>query len=385
MTKRIAIVTHYWPPHTGGIERVASVHAERLSRRGWDVIVFTTRLRGDAALEDADDRIVRRYRCVNVLERRWSVPVPLVSPRLLTDLRNIARNVDVIVAHGHSYVGTWYAALASRATRTPLVVVEHSPFVDYGPLLNTIQRVVDRTFGRWVLRRAARVISVSRFTDSYVRSIAPVREADVVLSGVDTERFFPRPHAASPRYVLTVRRLVPRNGVDILIRAWMGASLGDIAELVIVGSGPEADRLSDLARDDQSIRFAGSISDDELPKLYAGATAFVLPSLSGEGYGLAAAEALASGLPVLGTTCGAVPELVRDGEDGLLVAPGDSSSMGNALHSLLTNHDLLDKLRSGATARSRELDWDRSIDGLELSLVRAMHDAAPQSTRAEDS
>jgi glycosyltransferase involved in cell wall biosynthesis len=371
---RLLIVTHYWPPHVGGIETVAVEQARRLAERGWDVRVATSRLAGDRALERFGPILVERFRCLNALEGGFNVPVPLMSPAMLTALWRRSSEVDVVVAHGHVYVGTLFAAVVARRTRTPLVLVQHSPFVDYGFALNILERIADRTLGRWVIRSAEAVIVVSEFTASFVRSLAPDVPTVIVRSGIDRARYSPcrRTSQRTRPVVLTVRRLVPRNGVDVLVNAWQFARLGDRADLSIAGSGPEATRIRNMADADPSIRLIGYVPDDALPSLYRNADVFVLPSKSGEGFGLVVLEAMASGLPVIATKSGGVIDLVADGVNGRLVPPNDARALARALSELVDVADLRGGLRQGALESVSSISWDTSIDLLEETLVKVI-------------
>jgi glycosyltransferase involved in cell wall biosynthesis len=377
---RVLIVTHYWPPHVGGIETVAVEQATRLAARGWQVQVATSRLRGDQARERYGPVEVARFRCVNVLERLWSVPVPLVSPTMLFFLWRRARLADVVVAHGHVYIGTLFAALAARLTKRPFVLVQHAPFIDYGRGLNVLERAVDRMLGRRIIRSARTVIAVSDFTADFVRSLVPDAPIEMVRSGVDHDRFAAAVGARSPRphpTVLTVRRLVPRNGVDSLVEAWRLAGLGAGAELVIGGAGPEIEDIQRLAAGDPSIRIMGYVPDDDLPTLYQDADLFVLPSRSGEGFGLVALEAMASGLPVLATSSGGVVDIVKDGVNGRLVPPNDVPALAEALHQLVDDGVMRSELAEGARRTAEASTWDASIDLLAAVLLGAMARASP--------
>lgn len=374
--RRVLIVTHYWPPHIGGIETVAVEQARRLADRGWEVSIATSRLRGDPAREHLGSVVIDRYRAFNFLERRFSVPVPLVSPAMLCGLWKRAGKVDVIVAHGHVYLGTQFAAIAARLTKRPFVLVQHAPFIDYGRLLNLLERLADRTIGRRVIRSARDVIAVSEFTATFVRTLVPEAHVEIVRSGVDLARFgttgaFGAAGQRARPIVLTVRRLVPRNGVDCLVEAWRRAGLSSRAELVIGGTGPEAARIRTLAADDPGIRVRGFVSDNELPALYGGADVFVLPSRSGEGFGLVALEAMASGLPVLATSSGGVVDIVQDGVNGRLVPPNDVPALAAALTQLVDDAPLRAELAQGARTSAAGATWDRSIDLLEDALAAA--------------
>lgn len=371
MSRRMALITHYWAPHVGGIETIAREQALRLARLDWHVEVFTSRLGADQRAWLDGQIPVHRYRCLNWLERRFSVPVPVMSARMLIDLMRFARTADVILAHGHCYPGSVFGAWAAKMAGRPLVIVQSSPYVDYPFPLSAIERLVDRTIGRRVLHQAKLVICVSRHVESFVRLIAPRASTEVIYSGVEIERFRPaQPDTAGTRgsssglRVLTLRRLVPRNGVGVLIEAWRKAALGERAALTIAGSGPERARLERQAAGLRSVAFPGRIRDGDLPGLYQAADLFIVPSVSGEGFGIVAAEALASGVPVIATDGGATGELVSHGRDGLIVPAGDPGALATAISRLERDPALLARFAAAARARRPDLRWEVSVDRL---------------------
>lgn len=377
MRPRVLIVTHYWRPHVGGIETVAIEQAQRLAARDWDVTVATSRLAGDASRERSETILVRRYSCCNLPERTLNVPVPLMSLTMLTELRRLGSSVDVIVAHGHAFIGSIYAALAARRLSKPFVLVQHSPFVEYPLPLRVLERVIDRTLGRYVIRTARQVIAVSTFTEKFVRAIEPTAPITVVHSAVDRDRFSPscsplEEHPGDRVVFLTVRRLVPRNGVDTLVNAWRAAGVGLKSRLVIAGDGPEREKIRRIVGEDPSIELRGFVPDDELPDTYRSSDVFVLPSISGEGFGLVVAEAMSSGLAVIATRCGGISDLVQNGQSGLLVDPDDIDSLAHAIKLIADDGALRGRLREGALEKASWLSWDRSIDRLETILTDAL-------------
>jgi glycosyltransferase involved in cell wall biosynthesis len=146
---------------------------------------------------------------------------------------------------------------------------------------------------------------------------APFDDAHVV--GHVVRDFAQRSTAGSGTYALIASRLAPEKGIEIAIEACRIAGV----ELVIAGEGPHP-----LPRD--RARFAGQVDRAELARLRAGAALAIVPSRSAETFGLAAAEAMAAGLPVVASDIGALPELVEP--DGL-VAPGDVRALAQAISS----------------------------------------------------
>lgn len=364
--RRVVIASHYAAPHVGGIETVVQAHASGLASRGWDVVVCTSRLEGDRGRETAGGFRRVRARAWNVLERRLRVPLPLVSPLQMWSMWR--SRPDVIVAHGHTYLSSVYATVVAWLRRCPLVVVQHSPWVEYPFPLNVVERFADLTVGRFVLHRADKVLVVSGFTGEFVSSFAPDACLQVVYSGVD-DRYRPVvPRTNPPRLrVATLRRLVPRQGLDVLVRAWIDARCGAVADLVVGGDGPLRGELETLASADSSISFVGRVPDGEMADFYADADVFVLPSTSGEGFGLVAAEALSSGRPVIATCPGGPSELVRSGVDGVLVPAGDVGALAAAISGLLA--DDVRRVEMSLRAAERDFSWGRAIDELEQALL----------------
>jgi glycosyltransferase involved in cell wall biosynthesis len=127
-------------------------------------------------------------------------------------------------------------------------------------------------------------------------------------------------------YALVASRLAPEKGIDVAVDA---CRLADVP-LVIAGDGPELRALRTRAEGSDTF-FAGAVGDAELARLRTGAALAIVPSRSGETFGMAAAEAMAAGVAVVASRVGALPELV---EDACLVEPGDAASMAGAIDRL---------------------------------------------------
>lgn len=202
-----------------------------------------------------------------------------------------------------------------------------------------------------------------------------------VRPGVDSARFYPAGQGASgPPLLLSVCRLVPRKGIDTVI-ACMPSRLDEHANLqyLVVGDGPDRPRLERLAEEkgvQQSVRFAGQASFDELPAYYRMAHIFVLPTreelqqASIEGFGIAFLEGSASGLPIVAGRSGGVEEAVIDGTTGILTPPDDPQALSEALLRLLREPDLRRKLGKGGRAWvEEEMSWDRAAGELIAALA----------------
>jgi phosphatidylinositol alpha-1,6-mannosyltransferase len=171
------------------------------------------------------------------------------------------------------------------------------------------------------------------------------------------------------RWVLTVARLVPHKGIDAGIEAIR--LLPDVHYLV-VGEGPDRDRLTRLARDRgvaERVRLAGAVSDADLSTIYRSADGYLGLSredgLDVEGFGIAIADAAASGLPIVASRDGGIVEIVEDGVNGWLVDPRDPAAVASAIAALLADRERAARL--GAAGRRRVetyLNWDRVVADL---------------------
>lgn len=172
-------------------------------------------------------------------------------------------------------------------------------------------------------------------------------------------------------YILTVSRLVKRKGIDDLLRAMATIK----KSIVIVGDGPERSNLEQLAQEiDIDAKFLGAISDEDVHALYSRAQLFALTpkELPGdyEGFGIVYNEAAYFGLPVVGTHTGGVPEAVQDGVTGILAQPGDTTSISQAIATLLENPEKAKHYgEMGKQRVTAEFTWDSVIGSLEDILT----------------
>ena len=261
------------------------------------------------------------------------------------------------------------AAVPGR--RHPLVVHFHGPWAAEAAIAGSSKRNVRAKYlmERMRYSRADRVVVLSQhfrqlLVDDY--GIAEDR-VQVIPPGVNLRRFGAALGATSPaggpRTVLCVRRLDPRMGIDVLLRAWRTVQSGtsDI-RLAIVGSGDaEADlrRLTDELGVAETVTFEGLVDDDELVTMYGSAALTVVPSIALEGFGLIALESLAAGRAPVVTDCGGLPDAVRGLDQSLVVPAGDAAALADRLLAALGG-DLPDAERCRTHAES--FSWNRAAE-----------------------
>ncbi|TLY79231.1 MAG: glycosyltransferase family 4 protein [Gammaproteobacteria bacterium] len=231
-------------------------------------------------------------------------------------LRRLVRSHGVDVLHAHcAYPDAVGVALAAALVNVPFVVTAHGSDINVysgNPLI--------RPQLRWALRRAGAVIAVSAAIQRRIRDL--VRR--VGLGEIS-------------RLVVFAGRLVPIKAIDVLLRAWeLLSESGQVTpadRLAIIGDGPlraELERVAGAPRLRGTVHFVGEVPQEQLAQWLSAATALCLPSRN-EGTPNVVVEALASGRPVVASNVGGIPELVRDGANGVLVKPLDPSSLAAGL------------------------------------------------------
>jgi len=243
----------------------------------------------------------------------------------------------------------------------------------------------DQSFLRRLITDARFVVTISQFNREFLARYNPAgTPVHVVHCGVDPAVWSVRLRAVPPQgpvRALCVASLEEKKGHSVLLRALAAQDGGRLEriELDLVGPGALRAELEALARElglGDRVRFHGALAEPEVAALLDRADLFVLPSIvarSGfmEGIPVALMEALASGVPVVATRLSGVPELVRDGETGLLAEPGDSASLRAALERALG--DPGDARRRAAAGRALvEHAFDARASAIRIAeLIRA--------------
>ena len=242
---------------------------------------------------------------------------------------------------------------------------------------------------RRALRRkveAARfVVTVSEFNMNYLQEVFGVPQEKIVLihNGIDLSRFAPNGLPGIARFKLVcVARLVEKKGLPVLIEACqMLKDRGFSFQCDIIGKGRMRSPLTSMIKEmglESQVRLLGPKTQMEVRERYHAAHACVLPCIVGsdgnrEGLPVSIVEALACGLPVVSTPVTGIPEVIRDGYNGLLVPMGEPLALADAIQSLIDDPALYRRLRGNARA-SVARDFDRRRTS--ASLHRLMEGAA---------
>ena len=374
---RVLLLNYEYPPFGGGAGVATEALARGLARRGMMVEVITageeaaehSELLWDGAAENEGLLTVHRVAVKRVGVHQAGMraalgylrgALPLVRRRLRE------RPYDVV----HFFFSLPTAAMLPFLDLgdTPVVVsLRGSDVPGYDPHQRGLERAhrVLRPLTRWIWRRATRVVAVCESLGRQAQQTLPGLAYSVIQNGVDLGRFHPRASgraAPNPRIrCLAVSRLVERKGLDDLIRAFTKLERGRY-ELEIVGGGADEQPLRALTADlglEDLVHFAGPLDRVRTAARYRDADIFTLPSWE-EAFGNAFAEALASGLPVVGTNVGGIPELVEHGRNGVLVPPRDATTLAAAIRFLGERPRLRAEMgRRNRAHAEANLSWER--------------------------
>lgn len=347
---RIMIGSETYPPSINGAAVFTRRLAAGLAGRGHAVAVVAPSPSGRPSTDrDGEGVTIFRVRSIPTTYpgQRCGVLTARGASALLRAFRP-----DLIHVQNHFVIGRALVR-AAQASHIPAVGTNH--FMPENMLPHTPGALRSRWWGRRIhrqlWRRLARLYGRLDAVTAPSRAAAALAESQglrgpvrVISNGIDVTRFQPPRGAedalqdgARRPILLYVGRLDPEKGIDTLVRALPSVLSRHPAELVLCGRGGHGAALRALGEAlgvSGALRFAGFVPDDELPRQFQAATLFVMPSPV-ELQSIATLEAMASGLPVVAADAMALPELVKEGENGFLFPPGDPQALADRIATLL--------------------------------------------------
>lgn len=369
---RHLLVTNDFPPKVGGIQSYLWELWRRLPPESFSVLTIDHPASPsfDASQPFAIERLATR--------------MLLPSPALRRHVRRRCRETgaELVVLDPAMPVG-----LVGPSLGLPYALVLHGAEVTVPSRLPGARQAL-----AWVVRHASTVIAAGAYPEAQARRAAGsgMPPVTVIPPGVDAERFRPLDDArrarvraglglpSEGRLVLSVSRLVPRKGMDVLIDAAsrLAAARPDLT-VAIAGSGRDHGRLARLVAGKAApVRLLGRVPDEDLPLLYACADVFAMlcrdrwAGLEQEGFGIVFLEAAACAVPQVAGDSGGAAEAVLEGDTGLVVRrPRDPGQAARSLASLLDDEGLRRRLGQAARARvETSFDYQALASRLEVTL-----------------
>lgn len=366
---RILHIYKAYHPVVGGIENHVRLLAEGQARAGHRVTVLVTSpsFRGERQVLNGVE-VIKAGRLVELASTPLSLRLGWELARQRPDVAHVhapyppGELLQHLLGKSHATVLTYHSDVVRQVRLAKL----------YRPLMRRVLRRVDR-----ILVSSPAALAWEALREHRARCV-------VVPLGIPLDRFanvdaqavaWVRSEAGAPPLLLFVGVFRYYKGLSYLLEAmqWVPATL------LLVGGGPletelraQGERLGLADR----VRFAGRVSDKDLPAYYHAADLFVLPSCErSEAYGLSQLEAMAAGLPVVGTELGTGTTFVnRHGETGLVVPPKDPRALADAINALLGDEALCRRLALGARQRAQALSAERMTAAVEDVYRAALAD-----------
>lgn len=372
----------------GSVPDVVWSLASRTAGQGHDVTVLERRWAGLPRYAEHEGVYFHRLDLRTGADEPWvDIPYEMVSTpvgagRLLADRTNFAiqalrqlRGLNPDVIHVHLPFAANVVATLARSKRDRMVYTAH--------LGETEKRVVDPAFSPdvYLAKRVARTVALNpEMRDAFVSRGVPEERLVVVPNGVDIERFDGIDPATvegvREKYgvnggpvVLFVGTVTPRKGVTDLVKAASAVcdDYGEVQFLVVGRTDLEPDYLAEVHEAiaevdiDDHVTLTGFVSEEELLACYDLADLFVLPSFE-EGSSVAVTEAMAAGLPIVGSRIDGIRQQVEHGTHGLLFEPGDTVTLAQYIRKLVTEEGTRREMEKAIATRAGELSWEQVTD-----------------------
>ena len=234
-------------------------------------------------------------------------------------------------------------------------------------------------FKKWfyqIFQKADYFQAISSFLSNWAIGNG-IKTGEIIPNGVDLEIFKSKERIKNEneKIILTVSRLVKKNGINDLIEA--GEYLDFPFKILIIGVGSDEEKLKELVKNkglEDKVMFKGQVEYDELPKYYAIADVFVRPSLS-EGLGNVFLEAMACGLPVIGTEVGGIPDFLIDRQTGLFCQVNNPKDIADRIKEILENDDLRKTLaKNGLELVKEKYSWNKIASQMESIYLKLINE-----------
>jgi glycosyltransferase involved in cell wall biosynthesis len=381
---------------SSGAERVLFEQSTLLARRGHDVHILTRRLPDHKSDQDVIQG-VREWR-YDIDQRHGLSLVKSILLNCKKLFESLQSQYSFDCINFHQPFSARGVICSSASKRVRKIYTCHSlsfeEFQSRNPRPRGIMRrplysiniQVRKSVEKRVLNASDRIVVLSKFTQEKIWNAhkIPSEKTVIIPGGVDLQRFSPAVDRMEIRrrlnipeekmVLLTVRDLEPRMGLENLVCAFRDI-LRELPDsyLLIGGHGPLKDRLISLSQRlglEGAVRFAGFIPEEDLPDYYRGADLFILPTIELEGFGLITLEALASGVPVLGTPVGGTVEILGKLDPRYLFKDTKPESMASLIIETCLQFRNDPELRRHVSARCRAFveahySWDRNVISIE--------------------
>lgn len=358
---KIAHITPFFDPeYYGSQEHLLSLELKKL---GNDITIITSdrhSLWGGAIGQK--DKFKLGYHSYNGLRilRLRSYGRVLFTPLVPDIYKHLNRiHYDIILTHEIFHFVSFLAALSSKKHGIPLILFQHGYSKGRNIIYQLLFFINFYLIGKYILNRCSQIFALSSDSKKFIDMIYHSRkQIDIIPNGVDLRLFHKK--SKQKRYtkvkrILYVGRLIKEKGIFLfmdvckeIIREY------DYVVVLIVGSGPEEEKLKQYCKDYDLIDrviFKSRVKQINMPDIYNKSTILVLPTLISEPFGNVVIEAMACGLPVIGSKIGGINDIIIDGITGYHITPGSQKELKEKMICLIENEKLMTTMSKNARHR----------------------------------
>lgn len=368
---KILILTGIFPPDIGGPATYVHNLSIDLQKKGHEVFIITY------------GKTKTNYSNVHVVSRSLPFPIRLFMYTLHAIIKGM--KYDVIYAQGPISSGI-PALITKKILKKPFAIKIVGDFIwETAIAKKLINHSIDefqnkkysfkiellRKIQSFVVKNADIVIVPSNYLKKIVNGWrVPDDKIKVIYNAIDRKKYnIPSKEKAreilglNGLIILTIGRLVPWKGIDKLIEVHTKIKKEfENLKLIIIGDGPEMDKLKKLARSSgNNIIFTGRIDHSEIPIYLSACDIFVL-NTKYEGMSHVLLEAMMIGIPIITTNAGGNSEIIKDGKNGLLFFPDNKEQLKEAIIKLLNNNELSDKFAMNSKIKIKKYEWNTLVD-----------------------
>ena len=366
---KILCVSHYYPPHMGGLEVVARNQATRLAQFGHEVTVVTSKVSADEISGGEAGVYVIRVPALNILEK-IGVPFPFFSPTIITTLYRSTKSADIVHIHDAFYISSFIAAVCALLNRKPVILMQHIAMINHpSKLVMLTQRLVYLTTGAIIFRISKKIITLNDRVEEFIVSRGVSKDKFLAIpNGVDMKIFFPATieekaelkqkygFNKTKKIIIFVGRFVPKKGFQKLLGA------KDAAYQIVFCGG---DRPESISLADTEVLFLGKRTPREVAEIYRASDIFVLPS-EDEGFPLSVQEAMATALPIITSNDRGYARYGFDTKLFMLIEKNDAQTLKHLIQELIVDDTRLTNMGKYSLQYAQQnFEWNNVMVRLE--------------------
>ena len=365
---KIAVFTDTFVPQVNGVVTSILNSTTNLAKRGNKIMIFSPKI-GKRLNLHKNIEIVE-LKSFNLLKRYKEMEVRI--PTFLNVLKKVKRfNPDIIHINTPLGIGD-EGFLCAKVLKKPIVGTYHTLLPDFLRHINLaglekkeFMRYITWKYSNFIYDRCNVVTAPSAMIKKELKKNELKTKIEVISNGVDLNKFYKKKINKNGITILHVGRMSYEKNVDVVLQAMKIVSEYKKVNFMIVGGGPDLERLKDYSKKiNLNVKFTGNIKNEELVDYYNKADIFVTASTI-ETEGIVLLEAMACGLPIVGVNKLAIPEVVKDGKNGFIAKVNDPEDIARCLKILIKNPDLINKFSKNSLKLVKNYSLENSIRKLE--------------------